>query len=154
MISTQSNRDRGVNPGIRCNDTEGGFSLIEVTAAMLIMMIAGLGIACLFTYSIHYNSGANDRALAISVAQQQVEQLRTVPFEDAILNASVGVVSNIVSNGRTYRVSKTIVDSNINVSGVPTLKTITIRIDPTGSGWARLPVILRTVRSSTTRGSN
>ena len=152
MISTQSNRGRRVN--LRCNDTEGGFTLVEVTAAMLIMMIAGLGIACLFSYSIQYNSGANDRALAISVAQQQVEQLRTAPFDDAVLNASVSVASNIVSNGRTYRVSKTIVDSNVNVSGVATLKTITIRIDPTGPGWARIPVILRTVRSSTSRGSN
>src|SRR5437763_15820127 len=135
---------------------EHGFTLIETTIAMMIMMIAGLGVLSLFTYSIGYNSGANDRAVAISIAQQQIEQLRSVQFTDSILNVSAATVltPDTVSNGRTYRITRTVAGSNNDVGGNPTLKTITIRVDPTSSGWAGLPVILRTIRSTTSKGTH
>jgi Tfp pilus assembly protein PilV len=135
---------------------EGGFSLIETSIALVVLMVAGLGVASLFTYSIQYNSGGNDRALAISIAQQQLEQFRSVAFTDPILAVSAATLlsPNTVSNGRTYRVTKTVTGSNNSVSGNPTLKTVTIRVDPVSSGWAGLPVILRTMRSATTTGTN
>ncbi|MEO8434856.1 MAG: prepilin-type N-terminal cleavage/methylation domain-containing protein [Pyrinomonadaceae bacterium] len=135
---------------------QAGFTLIETTIAMVIMMVAALGVASLFTYSIRYNSGGNDRAIAVSVAQQQIEQLRSVPFNDALLNVSAATVlsPNTVSNGRTYQVTKTVTGSNNNASGNPTLKTITIRVDPRSTGWAGFPVIVRTMRSATTTGAN
>ena len=133
-----------------------GFTLIETTIAMTIMMVAGLGVLSLFTYSIRYNSGGNDRAVAMSIAQQQIEQLRSVRFTDSILNVSAATVltPDTVSNGRTYRVTRTVTGSNNDAAGNPTLKTITIRVDPTSSGWAGLPVILLTTRSSTTKGTH
>jgi prepilin-type N-terminal cleavage/methylation domain-containing protein len=138
---------------------ERGFTLIETSVAMVIMMIAGLGVASLFTYSIRYNSGGNDRAVAISIAQQHLEQLRSVPlFTDSLLNTTVtsgvDLTPDTVSNGRTYRVRKTVIGSNNNASGNPTLKTITIQVNPLSPGWAGFPVILRTVRSATTSGTN
>ena len=149
MRSTESKNRRPVT-------NEHGFTLIETTIAMTIMMIAGLGVLSLFTYSIGYNSGANDRAVAISIAQQQIEQLRSVQFTDSILNVSTATVltPDTVSNGRTYRVTRTVTGSNNDVGGNPTLKTITIRVDPTSSGWAGLPVILRTIRSTTSKGTH
>jgi prepilin-type N-terminal cleavage/methylation domain-containing protein len=138
------------------NATERGFTLIETSVAMVIMMVAGLGVASLFTYSIRYNSGGNDRAVAISIAQQQIEQMRSVPFSDSILTTTVtsGVVltPDTLSNGRTYQVTRTVIGSNNNTSGTPTLKTITIQVNPLSAGWAGFPVILRTVRSATTSG--
>ena len=135
---------------------ERGFSIIEASIALVILMIAGLGVVSVFTYSIQYNSGGNDRAVAISIAQQQMEQFRSVSFTDPVLAVSGPTVlsPNTVSNGRSYRVTKTITGSNNNVSGNPTLKTITIRVDPTSSGWAGFPVILRTMRSATTTGTH
>ena len=149
MRSTESKNRRPVT-------NEHGFTLIETTIAMTIMMIAGLGVLSLFTYSIGYNSGANDRAVAISIAQQQIEQLRSVQFTDSILNVSTATVltPDTVSNGRTYRVTRTVTGSNNDVGGNPTLKTITIRVDPTSSGWAGLPVILSTIRSTTSKGTH
>jgi hypothetical protein len=78
-----------------------------------------------------------------------------VSFTDSILNLTTATVlsPNTVSNGRTYRVTKTVTGSNNDVSGNPTLKTITIRVDPLGSGWAGFPVILRTIRSAKTTGT-
>jgi Tfp pilus assembly protein PilV len=144
------------NNRARHNAAERGFSLIETSIAMVILMVAGLGIASLFVYSIQYNSGANDRALAISIAQQQIEQLRSVAFADPILAVSGATVlsPNTVSNGRTYRVTKTVTGSNNNITGNPTLKTITVRVDPLSSGWAGFPVILRTTRSAITTGTH
>ncbi len=155
MISSKLKRRRGGNPAQR-TATERGFTLIETSIAMVILMVAGLGVASLFTYSIRYNSGGEDRALAISVAQQQIEQFRSVPFTDAVLNVSAATVlnPNTVSNGRTYRVTKTVTGSNNSPAGTPTLKTITIRVDPLSTGWAGFPVIVRTIRTSSTSGTN
>jgi type II secretory pathway pseudopilin PulG len=149
MRSTESKNRRAVA-------NEHGFTLIETTIAMMIMMIAGLGVLSLFTYSIGYNSGGDDRAVAISIAQQQIEQLRSVQFTDSILNVSTATVltPDTISNGRTYRVTRTVTGSNNDAGGNPTLKTITIQVAPTSSGWAGLPVILRTVRSATSKGTH
>jgi len=149
MKTTEAKRRRAATP-------ERGFTLIETSIAMVIMIVAGLGVVSPFVYSISNNSGGNDRAVAISIAQQQVEQLRSVPFSDSILNVSAATVltPDTVSNGRTYRVTRTVTGSNNDDSGNPTLKTITIRVDPTSPGWAGFPVILRTARSATTKGTH
>ncbi|HEY8188937.1 MAG TPA: prepilin-type N-terminal cleavage/methylation domain-containing protein [Pyrinomonadaceae bacterium] len=154
MSSESKSRCKGSTAQNRPN--ERGFSIIEASIALVILMIAGLGVVSVFTYSIQYNSGGNDRAVAISIAQQQMEQFRSVSFTDPVLAVSGPTVlsPNTVSNGRSYRVTKTITGSNNNVSGNPTLKTITIRVDPISSGWAGFPVILRTMRSTTTTGTH
>ena len=134
---------------------QAGFTLIETSIAMVVMMVAALGVASLFAYSISYNSGGQDRAIAVTVAQQQIEQLRSVPFTDPLLNVGgPTVLTPIVSNGRTYQVTKTVTGSNNNAAGTPTLKTITIRVDPRSTGWAGFPVIIRTMRSTTSTGAN
>ncbi len=149
MKSTESKSARAAN-------SQGGFTLIETTIAMMVMMVAGLGVVSLFTYSISYNSGGNDRAVAISIAQQHIEQLRSVQFTDSLLNVTAATVlsPDTISNGRTYRITRTVTGSNNDVSGNPTLKTITIRVDPSSPGWAGFPVILRTIRSSTSKGTH
>ena len=153
MLSQSNSRCSGNLTQRRAN--ERGFSMIESSVALVILMIAGLGVASVFTYSIQYNSGGNDRAVAISLAQQQMEQFRSVAFTDPSLAiAGAVVLPDKVSNGRTYRVTRTVMGSNNNVSGNPTLKTITIRVDPTSSGWAGFPVILRTIRTATTTGTH
>lgn len=154
MRSNELSRCRAGHAARR--STERGFTLIETSIALIVLMIAGLGVASLFTYSIRYNSGGNDRAIAISIAQQQVEQFRSVAFADPILAVSTATMLTpaTVSNGRTYQVTKTVTGSNNDVSGNPTLKTVTIRVDPVSSGWAGFPVILRTVRSATTTGTH
>jgi Tfp pilus assembly protein PilV len=155
MISSKL-KSRGGGNTARRSAGERGFTLVETSIALFILMVAGLGLASLFTYSIQNNSGGNDRAVALSVAQQQIEQFRSVAFSDPIIavSAATALSPDTVSNGRTYRVTKTVTGSNNDVSGNPTLKTITIRVDPLSSGWAGLGVTLRTQRSATTTGTN
>jgi len=154
MISSKLKSHRDGNTQLSA--IERGFTLVETSIALFILMVAGLGLASLFTYSIQNNSGGNDRAVAMSIAQQQIEQFRSVAFSDPILAVSAATVlsPDTVSNGRTYRVTKTVTGSNNDVSGNPTLKTITIRVDPLSSGWAGIGVTLRTQRSAITTGTN
>jgi type II secretion system protein I len=130
-----------------------GFTIIETCIAMLIMFIAVLGSVSLFAYSIKNNSGANDRELAMAVAQKQMEQLRNVSFTDASLNVTStnGTRTTLDRAGRQYLVRTDIVHSNV-VDGAPTVKTITIQVLPTGSNLGA--VTLRAVRTTNLAGPN
>ena len=57
-----------------------GFSLVEVVIALLIIMIALLGVFHAVTYAIVYNYGNKSRGQALSVMQQEVELLRSKKF--------------------------------------------------------------------------
>lgn len=132
---------------LRAND-ERGFTLIETSIALVVMMIVGLGAAMLFAYAIDYNSGAQDRALAMTIAQQSMERLRNAPFSDASIAATSasGTTTTVTNAGRSYSVTTTIVDSP---STSPTLKTITIAVTPqaAGASWVRTPVTIMAQRS-------
>ena len=73
-----TSRTRSAPPARR---GERGFTLAETAIALLIMMIASVGIVSLFTYAIQYNAGAKDRELAMAVAQKRMEWLRGIPFD-------------------------------------------------------------------------
>lgn len=62
-----------------------GFTLIETTIAMVVMMVVGLGASSLFLYAIRSNSGGESRSQALAIAQQRLEALRTVGFNDPAL---------------------------------------------------------------------
>lgn len=133
---------------------EGGFTLIEACIALLVMMVVGLAVASLFVYAVNYNSGANDRAMALALAQQRIEVLRGRSFFHADLGATAGteeVVAVPVGGGvsRSYTVVKTIVNDTSSI------KTITITVTPRGAAadWAATPVSLMTRRTSTGTGA-
>ena len=140
---------------------ENGFTIMETSVALVLLMVVGLGAASLFSYAANNTSTANDRELAMAVAQQRVEELRAALFTDATLNATAGSDADLTSAGRTYRVRTVITDSN-TVDGQPTMKTITVRVTPQGAGssWARTitslfgSVTVTTQRSTLLLGPN
>jgi type II secretory pathway pseudopilin PulG len=73
-----------------------GFTLIETTVAMLVMMVVGLSATSLFLYSVRYNSGASQRSTAMAVAQQRLEVLRGVHFSDARLDFGTHTPQTVV----------------------------------------------------------
>ncbi len=123
--------------GTSIGQADSGFTILECTIAMLLMTIVGLGIAGVFSYSIKNNVSANDRELAMAVAQQTIEQLRNVAFTDSSLSATAGTTTTVTRAARTYTVVTTIVDSNV-VNSAATTKTITVQVTPNGDGaaWA------------------
>ncbi len=128
-----------------------GFTLLETSVAMVVMMIAVLGSVSVFVYSIRNNSGASDRELAMAVAQQKLEQLRSVSFTDSSLNATTGTTTSVVRAGRTYTVVTKISHSN-TVNGQPTVKTIEVQATPQGTSLGT--VLLSTVRTTVLVGPN
>ena len=106
--------------------SEQGFTLIETSVALVVMMIGGLGIAAVFAYAIRNNTGARDRAAALAVAQQQLERLRNLSYDDAALNATAQPVTVEITStdGRSYRVRTNIQDTTA------TFKTIEIQVTP------------------------
>jgi len=99
---------------------------MEIMVAIPIMAIVSLGTLSLFTYAMRYNAGGNNRALALGVAQQQLEELRSVAFTDASLNATTDTKTTVVAELHQFTVDKTITN---NSDGS---KTVTIKVTPWG----------------------
>ena len=131
-----------------------GFTIVETTIASLVMLVGALGVSSLFLFSTQNNIGGGERALAMSVAQQQLEQIRSVSFEDTTLSA--GTNTTIVTNGgRSYTVQRVVADETHEDGTTKELKKITIRVTPQSApNWISTPVELVTLRSTLDSGSS
>jgi Tfp pilus assembly protein PilV len=146
-LRREAKRAKGKGPDER------GFTLLEVTIALVLMMVVALGAASLFSYAVYNNSSGADRAQALAIAQQSLESLRNAKFSasgtDAVLVEGTRPTQTVYRGagngfqGRAYRLDVTITDTSA------TLKTITIRVTPQGAGqpWAGGGVTFITQRS-------
>lgn len=132
LVDTQTSLVRGCPQHVG----EEGFTLIETTIALVLMLIVALGSASLFSFSVYNNSGGSDRAVSLAIAQQAMEALRGATFNgtttDARLNAGTVVQNGVIRDGRSFNVTRTVVDNST------TLKSITITVTSAGivTGWA------------------
>lgn len=135
---------------------EHGFTLIETTIGLVIMMVVTLGSATLFAYAVRNNSGGNDRAQSLAIAQQALETLRnaryTVTVMDPILQQTTATPPQltVTREGRPYTVTARIDDMPPPPgSAVPTMKTITVTVAPQRATlfWSASPVTIVTQRA-------
>lgn len=145
---------------------ERGFTLAETAIALLIMMIASVGVVSLFSYSIKYNAGAKDRELAMAVAQKRMEWLRGIPYDATTravayryptaanptsgglaATAATGVTETTTSSGRSYTVVTTILNSGGASDANSVIKTISVQVTPDGADDVLGQVTLTTQRS-------
>ena len=151
--------------------SQGGFTLLEAAIALVILMVIGLGIASLFTYSISANTKADDRELAMAIAQKRMEWLRTIPFTTQTralaysypdgglaATATAGVTETVTNAGRSYTVNTTISDLNFVPAGQPdagacTLKRIQLSVTPATATTNFETVTVYTLRSTQVTGS-
>lgn len=157
------------------NSSERGFTLVETTIALVVMMIVGLGAASLFFFAASNSMGANDRDLAMAVAQKRMEWLRSMPLDEATRTTAYGypngglkattqpVVETTTNGGRPYQVTTTITDMDTDTENTatsnalpPTLKIITIRVTPLGAGpgYNRIETVFGSVTLTTQRSLN
>ncbi|HEY6232739.1 MAG TPA: hypothetical protein VIW64_15860 [Pyrinomonadaceae bacterium] len=131
---------------------EQGFTLLETTIALVVMMVMALAVVSLFVFAIGYNAGANDRALGLAIAQQRMERLRKTPWTDAALNAGT-VNETATSSGRTYNLTTTICNT-ADCGGSATSKIITVQVAPSSSNsqWSRTAATIITRRSAPSVG--
>jgi len=149
---------------------QAGFTLLEAAIALVILMIIGLGIASLFTYAIRANGNADDRELAMAIAQKRMEWLRTIPFTTQTRHVSFsypngglevtstsGVAETVTNAGRSYTV-RTIIQNVSTVptgnpdAGEPTVKRIQLSVTPAGAVTNFETVTISTQRSTQVTG--
>src|SRR3954466_7609920 len=103
-----------------------GFTLLETSIALIVMMVVTLATGSLFVYAVNYNSGSGDRAAALAIAQQRVERLRRTPFDDALLTPA-STTETVTHAGRCCTVVPS-VGWDSTCGGSDTLKVITISV--------------------------
>lgn len=126
--------------------SQSGFTLLETTMAMVLLMIVALGAASLFAFSIYNNSGGSDRATALAIAQEALETLRSAQFDpnstSSLLTGGTTVQNSIVRSGRTFVLTKSVDDDPttpaIDVNAASPFKRITVTVSSQsiGRGWA------------------
>ena len=141
-------------PKTKTANGEGGFTLLETSIALVVMMVGALACSSLFVFSIQNNVGGSERALSMAVAQQQLEQIRSVNYEDATLTAGTTDFS-VTTGGRSYFVQRVVADQTNSDNTAKQLKRITITVTPQAAGpnWTRTPVVLVSYRSTLAAGS-
>jgi Tfp pilus assembly protein PilV len=161
------------SPAAAARHGQRGFTLAETAFALLIMMIASVGVLSLFSYAIQYNAGAKDRDLSMAVAQKRMEWLRGIPYNATTrglaynypstanptsgglaATATAGVTETTASSGRTYTVVTTITNRGGVTDANSKVKTITVQVTPVGGNAALGRVTLVTQRSILLTGTN
>src|SRR5438105_6440662 len=148
--STTLQTDRSIARRI---ESERGFSLLETAIALVVMLIITLAAGSLYIYAINYNSGSNDRASALAIAQQRMECLRKSSFSDPELTTP-STTATVFNAGRQYTVVTTVC-STANCGGSATLKVITVQVTPqSATQWANAPAIVISERATLSLGTH
>jgi Tfp pilus assembly protein PilV len=150
--------------------TEQGFTLLEASIALVILMIIGLGIASLFTFAVQSNASADDRELAMAIAQKRMEWMRTIPFTTQTRSvafsfpngglgatAAEGVTETVTNAGRSYVINTVIQDLSVVPAGnpdagAPTVKRVQMSVTPLGAASIFETVTITTHRSTQVTG--
>ncbi|WP_422443966.1 type IV pilus modification PilV family protein [Thermoanaerobacterium sp. DL9XJH110] len=88
---------------------EGGFTLIEVMAAVAILALVAAPLAGVFTQSLHSNEESADITIATALAQAKIEDLKSISFNRVREETAKVVEENVECSGRIY-VRKTLIE--------------------------------------------
>jgi Tfp pilus assembly protein PilV len=91
---------------------EAGFTLVEALVAMVVLSFGLIAVTNLMLVAATSNSVANQSTAATSIASQELEQLKTLPFSDPGLNAGGDLQSDVGGYA-----------SDVDVSGVGRIHT-------------------------------
>ena len=129
-----------------------GFSLLETSIALVIMMVVTLGTASLYVYATNYNAGSADRAACLAIAQQRMERIRKSSFTDTIMAA--GTTTEVVTYVNHHYTLTSTICATSDCGGSSVRKIITLQVTPQGpQPWMNSPVTLVSERASGTVGS-
>ncbi|HUF05228.1 MAG TPA: prepilin-type N-terminal cleavage/methylation domain-containing protein [Aridibacter sp.] len=154
---------KGFQKGANTHGTsETGFTLVEVVIAMVILLVALLGVFVTFTWAITYNAGNDSRSEALAILQGEVEFLRSAKFTSGVMDSTLtgGVRSQVPvtsPSGKAYLVDVTIDDdpftAGVQVDNSLSLKEIIVTVSlasPTPGWQTSVP---STVRFQRVRGN-
>ena len=115
---------------------EAGFTILETVIAMFVALVVGFGAIGLFLFSTSYNTGASDRARAIAIAQEKMEQVRTMSYADLDAGTTTTTVQSGEQNnadGRSFTVV-TIIENDATTTPAGMQKKITVSVTPVAVG--------------------
>ncbi len=148
--------------GAEGKSDQAGFSLIEVVCAMVIFLIAILGVFVAFTYAINYNGGNSSRAQALAILQEKVEKMRsaewTLTATDGKLTGGVKPEESVTLPDGNRFIIQVVVDDNpfsdtVLIDPNTKLKEISVIVKlarPTPGWQTSVPatIVLRRVRGN------
>lgn len=89
------------NIRLQAAQSRGGFSLIEVVVAMLILVIGAFGTLTVQRSGTRENQRSHAREIASSLARELLESLDTVPYNPPVGSTYEGCL-NVTANATTY----------------------------------------------------
>lgn len=119
------------NPSGVLQTREGGFTLLEILIAVSILTIGLLGVAKMQVSGIQGNSFSNKTSVALTLAEQKMEDLLGKTYSDAALTGGShdeGNVNEAGQAGGLFHRTWNVVD-NSPINGMT--KTVTVTV-----GWA------------------
>lgn len=141
---------------------ESGFSLIEVTIAMMVLLVGLLGVTLSYTWAVKFNAGNNLRMQSLAILQQEVEQFRSAKYTsvvtDSILLGGVKTPKTITTaDGNKFTIETTIDDdpftANVQINQSKTLKSITITVSGENQTQKWITALPATVTLRRVRGN-
>ena len=76
--------------GATAKRREGGFTLISVMVALVMLAVGILALSTTLTNAAQANTTAGFRTLGLDIARQRMEWLRSIPPQDVAVNAEPG----------------------------------------------------------------
>lgn len=126
-------------------------SLVETTIALVIIMIALLGVVHAFTYAVTFNAGNAVRSEGLAILQREVEKMRAAKWTSSGIAPEVGgtgptcdpvvTTDTTSSNGGNFLIERTVDDDpftdGCQVDATTQLKEITLTVRPpiTNEAW-------------------
>lgn len=146
--SGQAGRAAGARAGRR---GQRGFTIMETTVSMLILMVVGLGAASLFLFAVNNNTSSAERAMAVALAQKRMEWIRNLPWDDPnSTDDFLGLPTNAWQNQQVTIDSRQFsVQTLISPDADTQMRTITVRVTGgRGQVWARGAVVFTSQRGA------
>jgi prepilin-type N-terminal cleavage/methylation domain-containing protein len=144
------------------NKSESGFSLIEVTIAMMVLLVGLLGVTLSYSWAVKFNAGNNLRMQSLAILQQEVEQFRSAKYTsvvtDSVLLGGVKTPKTVTTaDGNKFTIETTVDDdpftANVQINQSKTLKSITISVSGENQTQRWITAIPATVTLRRVRGN-
>lgn len=92
-----------------------GFTLVEVLAAMVIMLVGLLGLFHSVNIAMEHNLKNQMRGEVVRVAQDTMNDMRSRPF-DTVFNPTTTVPTSLRNINRTYTVNRSVISAGSDIS--------------------------------------
>ncbi len=108
-----------------------GFSLLELTAALFVLVVGMFGAIQMYRVGVDKTQALSEAAIAVSAVQNELEALRTLPF-DALRNTENGrFLSETPALGKLANAAPWVVIADYD-GDRPGLKQVTVSVRWTG----------------------